>query len=240
MKKKNRLTIGVLCIAAAIGVGALYWYAVGGVSEPVVRAKTEIPAGTQITASMLETIQMGRLNLPENITGSTSQVVGAYASTDISPHDIITGGKLIGHKPAYALKDGQMLYSVAMKNLADSLSGKLERGDIVRVAVPQQSSTGNNVVAGDTSGSLAALQYVRVTSVTLPSGQDTDSASSTSSATAGSTQPATVTLIVNQQQLNALAALGQNEIQLALVSRGDEKAAEQLLAKQDALFTGVN
>ncbi|MFT9057409.1 MAG: hypothetical protein ABF449_12500, partial [Ethanoligenens sp.] len=61
-------------------------------------------------------------------------------------------------------------------------------------------------------------------------------AASTSS---GSNQPATVTLCVNQTQIDALAALGQNEIAFALVSRGDTAKAKKLLAKQDALLQGV-
>jgi hypothetical protein len=48
-----------------------------------------------------------------------------------------------------------------------------------------------------------------------------------------------VTLIVNQQQLDALAALGQQEIQFALVSRGDETRAKALLAQQATLLEGM-
>ncbi|MFT9078374.1 Flp pilus assembly protein CpaB [Ethanoligenens sp.] len=244
MNKKNKQTIGVLCIAAAVAVGGLYWYALhasmAGVS--VVRAKTEIPAGTKITSDMLETVEMGKLNLPANITGNAGLVIGAYANTQLSTHEIITGDDLSGHPPTYALADGEMLYSIPMKNLADSLSGKLQAGDIVRVAVPQQSVAGNNTAAQNNS--LAALQDVRVTSVTGSNGQEVTqntSVQTTSSGTSSSAnQPATVTLLVNQQQLNALAALGQQEIQLALVSRGNEKQAESLLAGQSALLKGAD
>ncbi len=236
--KLKKTTIGALCIAAAIIVGGIQWLAVSEASsaaEPVVRAKVEIPSGSKITASMLETVDMGRRGLPSNITGSAGQVVGAYATTDIQPHDIITGGKLSGHAPETALSDGKMLYSVAVKNLADSLSGKLQSGDIVQAVVPAQ-NTGNNAV-GTSTETLDALQYIEVEGVTASNGQNANAVSA-SSATTTSNQPATVTLYVNQTQVDALAALGQNEISFALVSRGDAAKAKELLAKQDALLQG--
>lgn len=237
MKKKNKTMVGVLCIAVAVIISGLYWYANNSTfsTVPVVRAKTTIPVGTKITADMLETVDMGRLNLPSNIPGNVSQVVGAYADTQLSPHEIITGDNLLGHQPTYALGNGQMLYSIPMKNLADSLSGKLQSGDIVRVVVPQQGNNASNAL----DNNLRALQYVRVTTVTASNGQDAtqqqQSTSSTSSASSNN-QPATVTLLVNQTQVDALAALGQQEIQLALVSRGDAKRASQLLEQQNALL----
>lgn len=237
--KLKKTTIGALCIATAIVVGGIQWFAVSEASsaaEPVVRAKVEIPSGTKITGAMLETVEMGRRGLPSNITGNSGQVVGAYAQTDIQPHDIITGGKLSGHAPEAALSDGKMLYSISVKNLADSLSGKLQSGDIVQIVVPAQ-NTGNNAV-GTSSQTLDALQYVEVEAVSTSNGQDVTAASASSTST-GSNQPATVTLYVNQAQVNALAALGQNEISFALVSRGDTSKAKELLTKQDALLQGV-
>jgi len=140
--------------------------------------------------------------------------------------------------PYNTLKDGQMLYSVSVKNLADSLSGKLQIGDIVQVVVPAQ-AIGNNAVPNNGTDGLKALQYVRVESVTASSGQDVGAGTAGNSAVNGSNQPATVTLIVDQQQLDALAALGQQEIQFALVSRGDEARAKSLLAEQSAILEGL-
>lgn len=241
--KFSKTVVGVICMIAAIAVGAAQWYLVNVASTaavPVVCAKAEIPSGTKITAAMLEVKKMGKLNLPANIAGNTDKVVGAYADTDIQPEDIITGGKYSGTSPAYALPDGQMLYSVTVKNLADSLSGGLQSGDIVKVVVPAQ-NTGNNAVAGGNSDELQALQYVRVEDVTASNGQNVGNGNQTvsSSTTTNSNQPATVTLAVNEQQLNALTALGSDEISFALVSRGDESKAKILLAKQDAILEGL-
>lgn len=138
----------------------------------------------------------------------------------------------------HTLQNGQMLYSVALKNLADSLSGKLQSGDIVQVVVPAQ-ATGNNAVPVNNADILKALQYVRVDSVTYSNGQDAGTENANTSSGSGNTQPATVTVFVNQQQLNALATLGQQEIQFALVSRGDENKANSLLAEQNAYLEGL-
>lgn len=239
--KRSKTLIGGLCIAVAVAVGIGQWALVNVASTaavPVVCAKTDIPVGTKITADMLEVRKMGKLNLPSNITGDTAKIVGAYATTNIQPEDIVTGGKLSGSAPAYALEDGQLLYSVTVKSLADSLSGKLQSGDIVRVVVPTQ-TTGNNNIAVS-SDTIAALQYVRVEAVTASNGQSAGGNQSASSTTTSSTQPATVTLIVNQQQVDALASLGSSEISFALVSRGDETKAKTLLAKQAALMGGTS
>jgi pilus assembly protein CpaB len=239
--KRSKTLIGGLCIAVAVVVGIGQWALVNVASTaavPVVCAKMDIPAGTKITADMLEVRKMGKLNLPSNITGDTAKIVGAYATTNIQPEDIVTGGKLSGSAPAYALEDGQLLYSVTVKSLADSLSGKLQSGDIVRVVVPTQ-TTGNNNIAVS-SDTIAALQYVRVEAVTASNGQSAGGNQSASSATTSSTQPATVTLIVNQQQVDALASLGSSEISFALVSRGDETKAKTLLEKQAALMGGIS
>lgn len=239
--KRSKTLIGGLCIAVAVAVGIGQWYLVNVVSTaavPVVCAKTDIPAGTKITGNMLEVKKMGKLNLPSNISGNTAKIIGAYANTDIQPDDIVTGGKLSGSSPAYALQDGQMLYSVSVKNLADSLSGKLQSGDIVQVVVPTQNTGNNNVPVG--SDTLAALQYVRVETVTASNGLSTDTGNQPASSSASSTQPATVTLIVNQQQVNAIASLGSSEISFALVSRGDEAKAKALLEEQTALLGGAS
>lgn len=236
--KPNKTLVGVICIIAAIAVGTAQWYLVNVASTsavPVVCARAEIPSGTKITADMLEIKKMGKLNLPANISGDTERIVGSYADTDIQTGDILTSAKFSENAPASILQDGQMLYSVTVKNLADSLSGKLQSGDIVRVVVPAQ-NTGNNAVAGGNLGDLQALQYVRVESVTAANGQSAENGNQTVSA---SNQPATVTLYVNEKQVEALAALGSNEISFALVSRGNESKAKTLLAEQSAVLEGL-
>lgn len=238
--KISKTLVGVICILAAVAVGAAQWYLINVASTaavPVVCAKVEILSGTKITADMLEVKKMGKLNLPSNISGDTNKVVGSYADTDIQTGDMLTSAKFSENAPASVLQDGQMLYSVTVKNLADSLSGKLQSGDIVRAVVPAQ-NTGNNAVTGGNAAGLQALQYVRVERVTASNGQSVESGNQTAS-TSASNQPATVTLYVNEKQVEALAALGSNEISFALVSRGNESRAKTLLAEQSAVLEGL-
>lgn len=238
--KKSKTLIGILCIALAVIVGIGEWLTVNAgtsVAVPVVCARTDIPSGTKITGDMLTVKKMGRLNLPSGVVSNASKIVGNYSVADIQSDDLVTAGKVSKTAPTYALQDGEMLYSVAVKNLADSVSGKLRSGDIVRVVVTSQTTGNNNLPAG--SDTLSALQYVRVESVTASNGQDVNAQNQATSASSGTATPATVTLLVNERQVEALASLSSSEISFALVSRGDGNRAKALLEKQAALLKGA-
>lgn len=255
---KNKTVVGGAVIAASVVIAFVVSPMVSYMAASptaVVRAKAEIPAGTKITADMLETVKMGKLGLPANITGNVGQVVGAYAKTEIDPHDIITGNKLSGSQTTYNLSDGQVLMSVTIKNLADGLSGKLQNGDIVTVYAPSQSQAGNNTTVSATSNNTVStvtaganspmeLQYVKLVSVTASNGQDvgtsqqqqTSSGLMNTTTSSGSQQAATATLLLTRRQAAVLSALNQGEIQFALVCRGNTKQAQDYLDKQKALL----
>lgn len=253
---KSKMLIGTVVIVLALAVGFVgvpaYNRMLSG-TMPVVRAKTEIRQGTKITPDMIETVQMGRKNLQTNTTGDESKVVGTYAVTEIQPNDIITGTKLSRQPKTETLADGQMLMSITMKNLSDSISGQIQSGDIVTVFVPQQQSTqqsSNAVSQSNTQQSVQTsaassppeLQYVKVASITAANGQSAGSTVSQGSSLTGSnstdnTVPATVTVIVNQKQAAVLAAVNQKEVQLALACHGDSAKGDQLLQKQKDLLS---
>lgn len=260
---KNKTVVGGAVIATALILGFVIAPAVNHLSASttmVVRAKTDISAGTKITGDMLEDVDLGKTNLPSNITGNVNQVIGAYAKTNIDAHDIITGNKLSGHQETYDISDGQVLMSVTIKNLADGLSGKLQNGDIVTVFAPTQSGNSNNTASvtansNDTVSTVTAgannpkeLQYVKLVTVTASNGQDVGTSQvqqqSTSSgsmmnttASSGSTQAATATLLLTRQQAAILSTLNQGEIQLALVCRGSTKQAQTYLDEQKSLLS---
>lgn len=254
---KNKTVVGGAVIAASVVIAFVVSPMVSYLAASptaVVRARAEIPAGTKITADMLETVKMGKLGLPANITGNAGQVVGAYAKTEIDPHDIITGNKLSGSQTTYNLSDGQVLMSVTIKNLADGLSGKLQNGDIVTVYAPSQSQAGNNTTVSATSNNTVStvtaganspieLQYVKLVSVTASNGQDVGitqqqqtSSGLNTTTSSGSQQAATATLLLTRRQAAVLSALNQSEIQFALVCRGNTKQAQDYLDKQKALL----
>lgn len=243
---KNRTAIGAVIIIAAIIFGFVLVPLVSNVSSAsvtVVRAKQDIPVGTKITGDMLETISEGKKGLPDNVLNNLADVVGKYAAVGITAQDDITVQKLSSAGSIYKLKDGQQLISVAVKNFADSLSGKLQAGDIVSVYFPP--AAGNSITnSAQTSAQCPPeLQYVKVAAVTAASGSDTDAAQvqkSASSANNDNNLPATVTLIVNERQAQIIAGQENNAVHLALACRGDDDKAQQLLTKQADYFKQNN
>lgn len=244
---KKRMAVGIACIAVAVGVGFVGVPLVNRLTVqtvPVVRAKTEIRQGEKITPDMLETVELGKINLPPNTTGDAALVAGAYATTDIKPEDIITGSKLSKSNPMYNLEDGQYLMSVSVKTLADALSGKLQPGDIVTVFAPKASSSaaaGNNTVGSTTNANVSPveLQYVKVAAVSASNGANAGQQTSSTSGTSSNSLPATVTLVVNKQQAASLAQLNQSELHFALVHRGGGQKADDLLKQQASILEGV-
>jgi len=233
--------VGIACLCAAFVFGFIIYPIISGAASSnisIVRAKTDISQGTRITADMLETVKMGKQNLPDGIQKETAAVAGKYAAVDVTAQDIITSAKLSGSGGIFNLSDGQLLISVAVKNFADSLSGKLQSGDVVSVFFPPES--GNSVTGSGTQSAAKCppeLQYVKVAAVTASDGQDTNEETVKKQADSGSDKnlPATVTLLVNARQAQILAGQESNTVHLALAAR-ESKKAENLLKLQTEYF----
>lgn len=250
---QKRLVASILSIGLAVVVGFGGVFLVNRLTMatvPVVRAKEIIPQGTQITPNMIEVDQVSKYNLQSNVTGNTSLVVGAYATTEIMPQDNITGDKLSKSNPVYTLDTGEMLVSVPVKNLSDALAGQLKAGDIVRVSalVASGSTAGSNNAGGTVTQTTtpAELQYVKVAAVAASNGQSAavsqaqaKTAIGTTTSSNTSNLPASVTLYVNEQQLSRLTQMSQSELTFALVYRGGGTEAKTLLQEQTQLLEGV-
>lgn len=225
----------------------------------VVRVKTEIPEGKQITALDIETVSVGKYNLPSNIYMEESEVVGMYAASDLLPGDYIVKGKLLlepDEANAYLLEipEDQMAVSIGI-DFAQGLSGKLEPGDIVSVVATvsdtdadtsglseENMESGQAKQSGDNTKTYIPkeLQYVKVIAVTAENGNDTDAKKIADNDKLGdaASLPATVTLLVDQTQLTTLvAARNQNKVYLALVCRGE--GAESYLELQKQYLTNL-
>lgn len=233
---KNKNVIGATCIVIGIVFGfVLIPIATGLSGTNVVRAVVPIPEGTQIKGNMLKQVRAGSQNLQTGTYHNVNDAVGKYATTDISANDNVTASKVSKSNPE-ALQPGQMEMSVAIKNFASGLSGKLQAGDVVSVFCPQ------SVVASVNSGSTVEpaiyppeLQYVKVKAVTASTGKDTNPANyqNTSSANTNSSDlPASVTLIVTAKQAAILAGMDNLNIHLALICHGSDSRAKALLEQQ--------
>ena len=231
---RNRTVIGVLCILLALiicfGVTPLFSRSASEKTD-IVRVTKDIKEGDEITAEMVQTVEVGAYNLPQNLMTDKKEVVGKYATADLVAGDYILSSKLSAVPAAenaylYNLDGTKQAISVTIKSFATGLSGKLESGDIVSVLVADYKGMGETVIPPE-------LQYVEVISVTASSGYDAN----TGEVVDEKELPSTVTLLVTTEQAKVLAELEQDsELHLALVYRGTPENAAKFIAAQDALI----
>lgn len=231
---RNRTVIGVLCILLALiicfGVTPLFSRSASEKTE-IVRVTKDIKEGNEITAEMVQTVEVGAYNLPQNLMTDKKEVVGKYATADLAAGDYILSSKLSAVPAAenaylYNLDGKKQAISVTIKSFATGLSGKLESGDIVTVIVADYQGKGETAIPPE-------LQYAEVISVTASSGYDAN----TGEVVDEKELPSTVTLLVTTEQAKVLAELEQDsELHLALVYRGTPENAAKFIAAQDALI----
>lgn len=231
---RNRTVVGVLCILLALiicfGVTPLFSRSASEKTE-IVRVTKAIKEGDEITAEMVQTVEVGAYNLPQNLMTDKKEVVGKYATADLVAGDYILSSKLSAVPAAenaylYNLDGTKQAISVTIKSFAVGLSGKLESGDIVTVIVADYQGKGETAIPPE-------LQYVEVISVTASSGYDAN----TGEVVDEKELPSTVTLLVTTEQAKVLAELEQDsELHLALVYRGTPENAAKFIAAQDALI----
>ena len=231
---RNRTVIGVLCILLALiicfGVTPLFSRSASEKTE-IIRVTKDIKEGDEITAEMVQTVEVGAYNLPQNLMTDKKDVVGKYATADLAAGDYILSSKLSAVPAAenaylYNLDGKKQAISVTIKSFATGLSGKLESGDIVTVIVADYQGKGETAIPPE-------LQYVEVISVTASSGYDAN----TGEVVDEKELPSTVTLLVTTEQAKVLAELEQDsELHLALVYRGTPENAAKFIAAQDALI----
>lgn len=238
---RNRTVLGAVCIALSL----LICFAVtplfnAGVSHKtrIVRVKSEIKAGEQITKAELETVEVGGYNLPDSVLKSPDSAVGKYAAATLEPGDYILSSKItaspVGSDTYLSGLNGtKQAVSVTLKKMADGVSGKLRSGDIVSVLAPDYQNQGSTVIPKE-------LKYVEVVGVTTSTGEDADTDANKSSSSGGTATddqknlPSTVTLLATPEQSTILAGLeADGKLQLSLVYRGSKENAQKFLDAQD-------
>jgi pilus assembly protein CpaB len=244
---KNKFVVGILCILAGIFISFAALPSLQGNMqgsyESIIRMKGTIQAGTQITADIVETV-----NVPENLVHDgvkdISEAVGRYAKSGLYAGDYLTHEKisvLIEKENALTAgtEKGKMVVSVTIPSLASGVSGRLLAGDIVTViALPKgdmNQSLGvepRTAVSGDAGVVVyPELRYLEICMVTAGDGAD---ANVEGKPEEKNTLPETVSFYVNEQQALRLAELEQNSvIQLAFVARGE--AAAQFIPDTDRI-----
>jgi pilus assembly protein CpaB len=233
---KNRTVAGVICILLSLlicfGLTPLFNKGVSQKTE-IVRVATEIRAGQEITKDMVQTVEVGSYNLPDNVIRQMETVVGKYAAADLSVGDYILNIKLSDTPAAensylYSLNGSKQAISITIKSFANGLSGKLQSGDIISVIAPDYRKQGVTVIP-------AELKYVQIISVTASSGYDAN----TGEAHAEDERelPSTVTLLVSPEQSRVLAELeADGKLHLSLVYRGSMDNAAKFIEAQDVVI----
>lgn len=238
---KNRTMVGILCIVLSLvvcfGITPLFNKSISQKTE-IVRVAKEIKAGDEITKDMVQTVEVGGYNLPENIIKTKDTVVGTYAVADLSVGDYILNTK-VSQTPAYEnaylynLDGTKQAISLTLKTFAGGLSGKLQSGDIVSVIAPDYKGQGMTVIPPE-------LKYVEVISVTAPSGYDANTGEKIKNQDEREL-PSTVTLLVTPEQGNILAELEtEGKSHLSLVFRGDSEKAKEFITVQEEVINKLH
>lgn len=230
MKLNNRFLFGLLSLilAAVIAFVALPTIArqTNGKTE-IVRIRQDILKGEKITAENTELVEVGSYNLPDNIARSLDDVLGLYATADLSRGDYILTSKIsmvpISSDVALnQIPSGKVAISLTVKTLASGLSDKLQPGDIIRI-----------YHFLDIANEVPELRFVRVLSVTDSKGVNVDNTRELAE-DEEKQQSATITVLASPEQAKIITALENDGVaHVALISRGNDKLAEDLLDEQD-------
>lgn len=232
---KNRTVLGIFCIAVSL----LICFAVtplvnAGLSKKatIVRFVKPVKEGEEIRRNMLQEVEVGGYNLPENVMRSIAEVEGKYLTADVYAGDYIVAEKVslepaAENKYLYSLTGEKQAMSITISSFAEGLSGKLRSGDIVSVIAPDYLGSGETVIPDE-------LRFVEIIAVTAKSGYDANTEEQTED---GKELPSTVTVLVRPEQSRLLARLeAEGEIHLSLVYRGESAKAAKFIEVQDQVL----
>lgn len=234
---KNRTVLGIFCIAVSLIICfAITPLVNAGLSKKVtiVRFKQPVVEGEQITKSMVEEVEVGNYNLPENVVKNLADVEGKYLTAAVFEGDYILTDKIseepmAENKYLYNLNGEKQAMSITINTFAEGLSGKLKSGDIVSVIAPDYFGSGETIIP-------AELKYVEVIAVTAKSGYDANTEKEME-AEEEKELPSTVTVLVRPEQSKLLARLeAEGEIHLSLVFRGESVKAKQFIEAQEQVL----
>lgn len=235
MKLNNRFIFGIISLVLA---GIIAFIAIpttisktNGKTE-IVRITSSVLRGAKITDKDVELVEVGGYNLPQNVARATEDVVGKYATADLSSGDYILSSK-VSFTPITSdiqlstIPSGKVAISLTVKTLASGLSDKLQAGDIIRL-----------YHFLDESKDIPELQFMKVLSVTDDKGVNVDNTQEPVE-DEDKRQSATVTVLASPEQAKIITRLeNDGVIHVALISRNNDKVAEELLTMQDeALLT---
>ena len=221
---KNRYVIFALCLILA---GVIAFVIVPksnknmAESVDVVKVTKQIEKNTQITEDMLEIKQMPKQAVTKNTITDKKQIVGKVSNVQLLPEDNLVMQKFteVGTETDKALYEmdnsEQLAISVTLANLASSVSGKIQPGDVVSVY--------GFINETKQLADYTDLQYIEVIGVSNSSAEELSTRNSDSETdSSDKVVPATVTLSVNRNQAQELVVLeNTSSIHIVFVGRGE-------------------
>lgn len=221
---KNRYVIFALCLILA---GVIAFVIVPksnknmAESVDVIKVTKQIEKNTQITEDMLEIKQMPKQAVTQNTITDKKQIVGKVSNVQLLPEDNLVMQKFtdVGTETDKALYEmdnsKQLAISVTLANLASSVSGKIQPGDVVSVY--------GFINETKQLADYTDLQYIEVIGVSNSSAEELSTRNSDSETdSSDKVIPATVTLSVNRNQAQELVVLeNTSSIHIVFVGRGE-------------------
>lgn len=238
MKMNNRFIFGILSIVFALLIAFIAIPIIVGKTsstEEIIRVRQNVERGHIITAEDVEVVEVGGYNLPENIARLPEDVIGTYAAAMLLPGDYILSGKvsltpLSSSTSLNDIPDGMLAISITAKTLASGLSDNLQRGDIIRIYHYDPENLFTPVI------DIPELRFVKVLCVTDANGIEIDYTIPPSE-DEERLQTATITVLASPEQALLLTRYeNEGSIHTALITRGNEKLAGELLMRQSSLL----
>lgn len=237
---KKRTIIGLVCVVVAIistfVLGPMFTNKTED-TVAVIRLKTDVSRGTQITTDLLEVENVKASTLPSGVLNDVNKIVGKYAASPLYAGDYLTSAKLAGEaisaEDAFENLEGKVAVSIGVSSTAAAVSGKLENGDIVRLYIRKSSQN-------DTSATYVPdeMQYLKVVTTTTSSGIDKDKVSENEDGSHD--MPATITFLLTDYQAEKFVDyMNGYTMYFGLVYRGDAETANGYIEEQDKILEEI-
>lgn len=238
MKMNNRFMYGIISIVLAAIIAFVAIPAVTRKTSStceIVRIKTAVTRGTQIRSEDIELVEVGEYNLPSSVAKKTADITGTYAAADLYPGDYILPQKVSSTPLSSDLNlneipSGKVAISITTQTLATALSDKIQDGDIIRLYHYDDEN------ALEPVADIPEFRFMKVLAVTDGKGLDIDYTTPPKEDEERQ-QTAAITVLATPEQAMLLTRY-ENEgvLHVALVSRGNEVLAKELLLEQEEIL----
>lgn len=229
---KKRALIGIVClILSLILAGGLITTTIVQSTQMTTAYVTsaELPKGTLIEKGNIKEVKVHKSDQSDlGYITKKEDIVGKYAAVDMLSGAIITKDNVSAKATAtdnqfLSIPSGMQAISISVQSGPESLSNKLQVGDIVRIYTY---GPNGEILSPD------ELKYVQIAGFTTEEYKDVDGGDSDNGVYT------TVTFIAYTSQVEQFIRAQKNGAYFTLISRGSTEKANKLLAEQEKLLNG--